>query len=798
MKFLLTTLIKASVSLILMTTLLACGGADERKEKYLEKGKAYLEEKNYDKAKVEFKNVLQIDPKYAEAYFYMGQLEETKKDFLKAIGNYKKAIELNPKHINAKIKLATIYVIVGTNDYIKQARALLDEVKTIDQNHSEAAFVMATIEYKKGSVDTAISKMAQVIDEDRHLVRGIAMLSNIYVSKGRDAEAIALLKKGIADNVNEIYLRINLSQILIKNDDLAGAEAELINATNKEPEAYSLQVMLAKFYASTKQLNKAEKILRKGIEQDSEDAQRYLMLAQFLASRVDVLDSENELKKMIEHKPEMFELKFALVKLYQSTGKIDKAKDVLSGIVEAKTYDVDGIKAKNQLAQILLEEGDVAGAKAYVDEILEDHPNENDALLILSKLAMTNMDSTTAINGLRTVVKNDPKNAEAALLLAQAYEQNKESGLAENELKRSIEVNPVDEKTHINYARFLASKGRMDEAVVVIDRALTYFKDSYDLMEVKLKIISSQGKESEAVALLDIMEHTDATKADVNIIRGNYYLSKKNTVEAIEQYEKAYEKSKDKYKALELIVKAYLRNKQPEKAIERLQALLDENSSNAIAHQLLANIYLTQKKIKEARIQFKLASKAAKKWLLPYLSLAKTYLAENDFVQAELVYKDALVNVSNKIPVFMQLASIYERQENYTKAMSTYQQVIDLSANNMVAKNNYASLLLDHGSDAELSKVLELINGFEKIQQPAFQDTLAWAYAKSGDNTKAVEILKPLVDKAPEVAIFRYHLGYALYYMGDKAAAKSHLKIAVSSKQLFIGKEQASELLATI
>ena len=52
------------VALLLAASLLtACGGKEERKAKYLEKGKAYLAEKNYDKAEIEFKNVLQIDPK---------------------------------------------------------------------------------------------------------------------------------------------------------------------------------------------------------------------------------------------------------------------------------------------------------------------------------------------------------------------------------------------------------------------------------------------------------------------------------------------------------------------------------------------------------------------------------------------------------------------------------------------------------------------------------------------------------------------------------------------------------------
>ncbi|HHJ14072.1 MAG TPA: tetratricopeptide repeat protein, partial [Gammaproteobacteria bacterium] len=50
---------------IIVLGLAGCGGKEERKAAYLERGKAYLAEKNFDKAKIEFKNVLQIDPKDA-------------------------------------------------------------------------------------------------------------------------------------------------------------------------------------------------------------------------------------------------------------------------------------------------------------------------------------------------------------------------------------------------------------------------------------------------------------------------------------------------------------------------------------------------------------------------------------------------------------------------------------------------------------------------------------------------------------------------------------------------------------
>jgi Tfp pilus assembly protein PilF len=87
--------------LLVVFMLAGCGGAEERKAKYLERGKAYFEEQNYEKARVEFKNVLQIDPKTAAPYFYLGKIEEKSQNWRKAFGNYSKAVELDPELIDA-------------------------------------------------------------------------------------------------------------------------------------------------------------------------------------------------------------------------------------------------------------------------------------------------------------------------------------------------------------------------------------------------------------------------------------------------------------------------------------------------------------------------------------------------------------------------------------------------------------------------------------------------------------------------------------------------------------------------
>lgn len=798
MKHFIKGLTKFTISAAFIVSLVACGGAEERKIKYLEKGKAYLEEKNYEKAKIEFKNVLQIDPKYAEAHFYMGQLQENKKELGKAVGNYKKAIELNPDHTLAKVKLAKIYVVVGTEKYIGNARKLLEEVKLVDSKNSEANLVSGTIEYKTGNKLKAVAAIESVVKEDKKLVEGISLLSSIYLADGKELKAEKLLTEGVENNVNNIPLRISLAKLQAKNKNLDLAEKYLKESIEIEPDNFALHVALATFYATSNQVNKAERVLRQAIKDKEDDAQRYLMLVELLFSRVSLDKGIAELKTSIELKPELYELQFALARFYKKTGKISDAKSVLNEVISEKAPVKEGLKARNELALLLIDEGDSLSAKSHVKMILDEYPNNNDALLTNAKLSMSDFDPISAINALRTVVKNNPKNTDASLLLAQAHELNNESSLAENELKRSIEQNPLSDQTHVNYARYLGSKGRVDEAIVVVDKALTYFKESYDLMELKLKDTLSKGQDSRVLTLLDQMEQANANRAEVNVKKGQYYLSKRDLSQAIEQFEKAHKKSKDKYKTLQLIIKAYVSNQQPKKALDRLQVILDKNPEDAVANLLTGQVYLSQKNMDKARDSFLIASKTAEQWFPPYSSLASIYLADKKLDKALDVYRNAVMKLKNKVPAQMQMAAIYENKKDFSAAMSIYQDILTVNASNKLAANNYASLLLDHGGDSDVAKALELAKNFEKMRQPALKDTLAWAYAKSGDNAKAVAILNPIVEKAPKVAVFRYHLGYALYENGDKAAAKSHLKIAVESKQKFLGKDKAAELLKSL
>src|SRR5262245_27807819 len=101
----------------------ACGGKEERAQSHLEKGRSLLAAAEYDKAAVELRNVLQIDPRSAEAYYLSARIWESRSEFQKAFGSYAKAVELAPGNLEAKANLGRYYLFGGARDKAEEIAA---------------------------------------------------------------------------------------------------------------------------------------------------------------------------------------------------------------------------------------------------------------------------------------------------------------------------------------------------------------------------------------------------------------------------------------------------------------------------------------------------------------------------------------------------------------------------------------------------------------------------------------------------------------------------------------------------
>lgn len=100
---------------VLAATLLVygCGGAEERQADYYQRAQDLFDEGNYQKARIEVRNVLQINPNNADGRYLMALLEEKERNWRGMYGNLNAALEADADHVLSRIKLAQFLVASG-------------------------------------------------------------------------------------------------------------------------------------------------------------------------------------------------------------------------------------------------------------------------------------------------------------------------------------------------------------------------------------------------------------------------------------------------------------------------------------------------------------------------------------------------------------------------------------------------------------------------------------------------------------------------------------------------------------
>jgi cellulose synthase operon protein C len=360
-----------------MVLLTACSSKAGRVQSGLEKGAEFVRLADYDKANVEVRNVLQIDPKNAQAYFISGQIAENKREIQRAFGSYMQAIELKPDHIDAKVGLARIYMIAGEFDKSEKAIA---EAITVNSTDLGARTIKAALVARKGDVSAAIAQAKALIAEQKTVpIETSMLLAGLYASQNNAGDALAVIESALKGNPKSLSLLQVAAQISGVSTDAAiqkKADDYFRRSTEHSPKNIELWNAWARHHTGLNDLARAEAVLRASVKSQPDDSQRTLTLLDFLASRQGKAAAEKEFLAAITAKPKDTTLRLGLVNLYRSDGRSADARRVLQETIEISKDSPSGLIARNQLAADKLANGKVAEARALVSEVLTASPRD--------------------------------------------------------------------------------------------------------------------------------------------------------------------------------------------------------------------------------------------------------------------------------------------------------------------------------------------------------------------------------------------------------------------------------------
>lgn len=780
--------------LLILALAAGCSGPEEKKLKFLNKGKELYEKGQYTEARLELKNALQIDPKYAEAYFVLGQVEMKAGNPRGAYGSFMKTVELDPKHLQARLELGRLFLGARMPD---KAQEQIDLVLKEDPKNEEALLVQSAIYLLTQNPGRARGILEGLLAQGSTRPDIYLMLAMISRQAGDDRGEGDTLRRGIQANPKSVNLFMALADNHLRHKRMDEATEAVKKAIEAEPGNVRIRGALAALYWENGKTVEATEALKTMTSADPKKEEAWIEVAGFYLQRKKLDDAERELKAGIQHNEKSFKIRFALSELYANTGRADQAvtllKECLGLSKDAASPDI--IQTKNALAKIALARQDLAEAKKYADEVIKESPKNADALFTRGTVYLLRGEAAGAIPDFRSVVTENPQNIAAHIRLAEAHALNGEPNLAMDTLKAAQRIDPKSREINRALARQHARQRNMREAENSLRTILQANPNDLEVIAElgDLYMATRDVKRAEA-QYAEVKRR--APNAPIGYVKmAGLAAAQGKWDKAVPELEQALKTSPQADPVAAMLAQAYVRTSKPAKALALADERIAKNPGDAFAWNLKGEIQMTQRDRAGAEVSFRKAIELQPLWQAPHGNLAGLLLAQGK-KDAAIGQLEALIKSNpDNLGAYLSIAAIYNQGKDYKRAAEAYERVLARKPDLWVAANDLAFLLAETGGDLEKAMGLAQKALAQRPEETSVLDTVGWIHYKKGETARAIEYLVKALAKSPGDPSANYHLGMAYAKAGKKEQAKDHLNKALAAGREFQGKEEAERTL---
>jgi tetratricopeptide (TPR) repeat protein len=279
-------------------------------EKLMSIALQHFNSKNYSQAEESFLNLINVDSKNKDAFFYLGLLKYIEENYEKSIEYYNKGLEIEPSDKNildylsrAYIKLEqyenaveTLIVITETEEdnceiwlrigniyseieYYDEAQEAYEKALEIDTEYDEAYYVLGVLFFEQEMYDEAIEPLEIATDafpEVDHLQKKLA---KCYYKTGKLDSAINKYKQVIVEQPDNVNAYMNLAGAYRETSQNQEALDILIQLKELQPDMPKVYQRLADVYIALEEYSKAEQSANKAIELDASLYESYMIFS---------------------------------------------------------------------------------------------------------------------------------------------------------------------------------------------------------------------------------------------------------------------------------------------------------------------------------------------------------------------------------------------------------------------------------------------------------------------------------------------------------------------------------------
>jgi|GEM_PF-1060990 len=784
--------------LFCLTVLLlaGCAGSEERAEQYLERAQQNYDAGDYVKARVDLRNVLQINDKHVEARYLFALLYERDQNWQQMFANLQMVVELAPGHVLARLKLGALLMGSGAFEAaMKQA----DDVLALEPENTEGHALKAAIYFRSGDANLAIASAQKALSLEPGNVSAITVLSQAYKADNPE-RALQIIEAGIEQQSETALLKLLAISVHEQQGNVDKAVVLYRELIEEHPDNLYYYYRFVSSLEKNKRVDEAEQLIRDIVRARPEEIELKLWLAQYLANQRDLPAAEAALMEFIARTPGEESLELALAEVLIAQRKLDDARVRYQGMIARDPESELAQKGRNGLVRLELASGERERGEALLQEIFAVEKENPTALLTQAQLMVVDGKLEAAIAGARSVLRHVPDSVPALELLAQTHAEAGEYALSLDNYRQIMVVQPG----HVGALNALTEAALGDNdlklAIDLASSALRVNPENGEAARLLISAYTNSGRLDDAVREAEALTDSDRSRVMGTYLLGQVHLARGDLVKARQYLEQTILLEPYVIEALQTLLRMSLAAGDKAGAYTTLEQHIAKYPGHGHALTMLGALYQNDGQIDRALEFYARSIQLAPEYADAYIAKGDLHLSQKDIKAAWKTFQAGMLARPRNPVMMVRAGQVAETLGEYTQAVTLYETTLAIG-NDVIARNNLAMLYADRmRTDDNLRKALSLMRPYASSDSPALLDTLGWVYYRIGDAREAVRQLEAALEKSPTTAApeIQYHLGMALLQADRPEEARTQLEASARSGRKFDGLQDALDSLKAI
>lgn len=441
------------------------------------------------------------------------------------------------------------------------------------------------------------------VELDTDNVQYRILLADIYSLLGQDALAAEQYAESMKLDPKNERIRLLIVTLLVKEKKFDAALSQLDDLISKFPDLAIAHYYRGKICMELKNFDAAEISLLKTLEIDSGQELAMFDLATLYQMTGRNLEASQTYENLIEYQPDNTALRIKLINLYSDLGL---HKKVENQIEEIKRSSDPGDEKRQLLGLIYLKQGRLAESIDEMETIVTRYPEGDKPRYYLAIAYQENKEYKKALEHFRMINPNSSYFYDAVVHIAYLLDKQNKSDDAVTVLEKALSQNKKLPDLYLMLADLYEKQKQMDNAISILKQSLIHNENEVSLI-FRLGILMDKNGDRKSCLeqMLKIIQinpdHSDA----LNYVGYTYAEEGIKLDEAQDLIEKAIKLNPNAGYIQDSMGWVLYQKGKYDEAVEYLEKALKNTPDDPTIHEHLGDVFLKLKKYADALAFYK-------------------------------------------------------------------------------------------------------------------------------------------------------------------------------------------------